>query len=154
MTGGDFKFILGSEGAIMGVVSSRKNVPFKKVDLEKELENFEKAKLTPTGNLRPSSGAARIREARPLHPLRSGLAVPYSEGARWTKGTLTRMGVQGNQTPSCAQYALQWAYQFGAVCPDRVMGAGLIMPYANTEAMNCRSHRVYRHESGGLKHIP
>ena len=30
----------------------------------------------------------------------------------------------------------QWAYLFGAVCPDRGVGAGLVMPYANTEAMN------------------
>ena len=30
----------------------------------------------------------------------------------------------------------QWAYLFGAVCPERKLGAGLVMPYANTEAMN------------------
>ena len=30
----------------------------------------------------------------------------------------------------------QWAYLFGAVCPDRGVGAALVMPYANTEAMN------------------
>ena len=30
----------------------------------------------------------------------------------------------------------QWAYLFGAVCPGRKLGAGLVMPYANTEAMN------------------
>ena len=30
----------------------------------------------------------------------------------------------------------QWAYLFGAVCPGRRLGAGLVMPYANTEAMN------------------
>jgi transposase len=30
----------------------------------------------------------------------------------------------------------QWAYLFGAVCPARKLGAGLVMPYANTGAMN------------------
>ena len=30
----------------------------------------------------------------------------------------------------------EWAYLFGAVCPSRKLGAGLVMPYANTEAMN------------------
>jgi transposase len=30
----------------------------------------------------------------------------------------------------------QWAYLFGAVCPQRAAGAALVMPYANTEAMN------------------
>jgi DDE superfamily endonuclease len=27
-------------------------------------------------------------------------------------------------------------YIFGAICPDRAVGAAMIMPYANTEAMN------------------
>jgi|SRR5271157_1305948 len=44
MTGGDFKLILGPEGLIMGVLSSSKDAPFKKVDFEKELEEFDKAK--------------------------------------------------------------------------------------------------------------
>jgi hypothetical protein len=30
----------------------------------------------------------------------------------------------------------QWAYLFGAVCPARAVGAGRVMPYANTDAMN------------------
>lgn len=30
----------------------------------------------------------------------------------------------------------EWAYLFGAVCPERAVGAGIVMPYANTEAMN------------------
>ena len=59
MTGGDFKLILGSEGVIMGVVSSSKDVPFKKVDFEKELENFEKAKTYADWKFeaKPGSGA-------------------------------------------------------------------------------------------------
>ncbi len=28
------------------------------------------------------------------------------------------------------------AYLFGAICPDRAVGAALVMPYVNTEAMN------------------
>ena len=30
----------------------------------------------------------------------------------------------------------EWAYLFGAVCPERAVGVGIVMPYANTEAMN------------------
>ena len=30
----------------------------------------------------------------------------------------------------------QWAYLFGAACPERGVGAGLVLPRANTEAMN------------------
>ncbi len=29
----------------------------------------------------------------------------------------------------------QWAYIFGAACPDRGVGAGLVLPFADTEAM-------------------
>jgi hypothetical protein len=28
------------------------------------------------------------------------------------------------------------AYLFGAICPDRAVGAAMITPHANTEAMN------------------
>ena len=30
----------------------------------------------------------------------------------------------------------EWAYLFGAVCPGRGVAAGLVLPHANTEAMN------------------
>lgn len=30
----------------------------------------------------------------------------------------------------------EWAYIFGAVCPGRATGAALVMPYADTAAMN------------------
>lgn len=44
VTGNDFKLILGSEGAIIGVVSASRGTPFKKVDFDKELEDFGNAK--------------------------------------------------------------------------------------------------------------
>ena len=44
VTGGDFKLILGSEGAIMGVVSESRDAPFKKDDFDKELKDFGNAK--------------------------------------------------------------------------------------------------------------
>ena len=44
VTGSDFKLILGSEGAIIGVASASKDAPFKKVDFDKELESFGNAK--------------------------------------------------------------------------------------------------------------
>ena len=44
VTGGDFKLILGSEGAIMGVVSASRDAPFKTVDFDKELKDFGNAK--------------------------------------------------------------------------------------------------------------
>lgn len=53
------------------------------------------------------------------------------------KGTLTRQWAQRGTRPRMKQdqrYAC--AYIFGAVCPARDIGAALVLPYANTEAMN------------------
>ncbi len=33
-------------------------------------------------------------------------------------------------------------YIFGAICPDRATGAAMIMPYANTEAMNAHLEEI------------
>jgi hypothetical protein len=43
----------------------------------------------------------------------------------------------------------QWAYLFGAVCPARKLGAGLVMPYANTEAMNKHLEEIAKAVSPG-----
>ena len=53
------------------------------------------------------------------------------------KGTLAYIWARRGTRPRAVQdtrYA--WAYLFGAVCPERAVGAGLVLPYANTEAMN------------------
>ena len=38
----------------------------------------------------------------------------------------------------------QWAYIFGAVCPERGAAAGLVMPFADTEAMNAHLAEIAR----------
>ena len=43
----------------------------------------------------------------------------------------------------------QWAYLFGAVCPDRAVGAGLVMPYADTDAMNEHLEEIRKAVSPG-----
>jgi hypothetical protein len=40
-------------------------------------------------------------------------------------------------------------YLFGAVCPARSIGAGLVLPEANTEAMNLRLAEIKRHVTTG-----
>lgn len=47
----------------------------------------------------------------------------------------------------------QWAYLFGAVCPERKLGAGLVMPYANTEAMNKHLEEIAKAVSPGAHAI-
>lgn len=38
----------------------------------------------------------------------------------------------------------EWAYLFGAACPDRATAAGLVLPFANTEAMNLHLAEIAR----------
>jgi len=37
-----------------------------------------------------------------------------------------------------------WAYLFGAVCPERGVGAGLVLPHVNVEAMNIHLAEISR----------
>ena len=48
-----------------------------------------------------------------------------------------------------ARSPLQWAYLFGAVCPERSTGAAIIMPEVNIEAMNEHLAEISRRVSAG-----
>jgi transposase len=53
------------------------------------------------------------------------------------KGTLTRLWARIGSRPRAPRDSrYDWAYIFGAVCPERAIGVGLVMPYADSEAMN------------------
>lgn len=53
------------------------------------------------------------------------------------KGTLTRLWARkGSRPRKPRDTRYEWAYLFGAVCPARATGAAIVMPYADTEAMN------------------
>jgi transposase len=41
------------------------------------------------------------------------------------------------------------AYLFGAICPDRAVGAGMITPCANTQAMNLHLAEISTHVADG-----
>jgi len=52
------------------------------------------------------------------------------------QGTLTRLWARRGSRPRAPRdrrYA--WAYIFGAICPGRGVGAGLVLPFVNAEAM-------------------
>lgn len=66
------------------------------------------------------------------------------------QGTLTRLWARRGtrpRAPKDRRYC--WAYLFGAVCPARATGAALVMPYANTEAMNAHLAEIARTVSPG-----
>jgi transposase len=42
-----------------------------------------------------------------------------------------------------------WAYLFGAVCPERDLGAALVLPHVDSEAMNLHLAEISRHVTAG-----
>ena len=53
------------------------------------------------------------------------------------QGTPTRVWAERGSRPAAPKDCrYSWAYLFGAVCPARGVGAGLVLPHANARAMN------------------
>ena len=53
------------------------------------------------------------------------------------QGTLTRVWAKRGTRPRAPRDTrYRWAYLFGAVCPARGVAAGLVLPFADTAAMN------------------
>jgi hypothetical protein len=66
------------------------------------------------------------------------------------QGTLTRVWARRGTRPRAPRdrrYA--WAYLFGAVCPERAVGAGLVLPHANTEASGLHLAEIGHHVAPG-----
>jgi hypothetical protein len=78
-----------------------------------------------------------VREALPEPVQARPIEIWFQDEARvGQQGTLTRIWAKRGSRPRAPRdrrYA--WAYLFGAVCPERATGAGLVMPYADGEAM-------------------
>ena len=53
------------------------------------------------------------------------------------KNKITRRWAKRGSRPSAPKdQRTKWTYIFGAICPAKGKGAGLVMPYADTHAMN------------------
>jgi transposase len=66
------------------------------------------------------------------------------------QGTLTRLWAErGSRPPAPRDQRYAWAYLFGAVCPARGVGAGLVLPYANAEAMTLHLAEISRNVAPG-----
>jgi hypothetical protein len=57
-----------------------------------------------------------------------------------------RVGQQGTLARD-RRYAR--VYLFGAVCPERAIGAGLVLPHVDTEAMGLHLAEIGRHVAPG-----
>ena len=77
-----------------------------------------------------------MREALPEHARGKPVEVRFLDEARvGQRGTLTRVWARRGTRPRAPRDRRHtWAYLFGAVCPERAVGAALVLPYADTEA--------------------
>ena len=61
------------------------------------------------------------------------------------QGTLTRIWARRGTRPRAPRdRRYGWAYLFGAVCPERATGAGLVLPFVNAEAMSLHLQEISR----------
>lgn len=61
----------------------------------------------------------------------------FQDEARFgQKGSLSRLwAVKGTRPRAVRQQQFKYTYLFGAVCPQRGVGVGLLLPYANKDTM-------------------
>ena len=98
----------------------------------------------PSRPRRPGAGvfqrdfAALIKAALPRHAHGKPVELWWQDEARvGQQGTLTRVWARrGGRPPAPRDQRYTWAYLFGAVCPARGTGAGLVLPCANAAMMN------------------
>jgi hypothetical protein len=79
-----------------------------------------------------------VNDALPTAALDRPLEIWFQDEARvGQKGWLPYIWAPvGSRPPAVRDNRHDSVYLFGAICPDRGVGAALIMPAANTEAMN------------------
>ena len=79
-----------------------------------------------------------MKAALPPQAAGKPLEVWFQDEARvGQKGTLTRIWARkGSRPRKPRDTRYEWAYIFGAGCPARAIGTAIVMPYADTEAMN------------------
>ena len=83
------------------------------------------------------------------------LEVWFQDEARvGQQGTITRVWARRGTRPRAKRDTrYQWSYIFGAVCPGRGVAAGLVLPCANTEAMNLHLAEIARTVAPGAHAI-
>ena len=68
------------------------------------------------------------------------------------QGTLSRVWAKRGSRPRAPRdRRFEWAYLFGAICPERATGAAIVMPEVNVEAMNEHLAEISRRVSVGAK---
>lgn len=88
-----------------------------------------------------------VKKALPAAAHGKKIEIWFQDEARvGQKGTLTRLWAKrGTRPRALRDTRYEWAYLFGAVCPERSVGAALVMPFANGAAMSAHLEEIARH---------
>jgi transposase len=86
----------------------------------------------------PINFAELVAATIPEHARDKPIELWWQDEARvGQQGSLTYVWADKGSRPRAPRdQRYDWAYLFGAVCPARGAGAGLVLPFVNTEAMN------------------
>src|SRR3954468_13946841 len=95
--------------------------------------------------------AELVREALPERARGRPVEVWFLDEARvGRQGTLTRVWARRGTRPRAPRDRRHaWAYLFGAVCPERAVGAALVLPCAGAEATGLHLAEIGRHVAPG-----
>ncbi len=87
-----------------------------------------------------------VATAIPEHARGKPIELWWQDEARiGQQGSLTYVWAdKGSRLRAPRDQRYAWAYLFGAVCPERGIGAGLVLPFVNTEAMNLHLAEISR----------
>jgi hypothetical protein len=91
----------------------------------------------------------------PEHAKDRPIEIWFQDEARvGQQGSLTRLWARRGSRPRAVRDTrYHWAYIFGAACPARGVAAGLVMPFADTEAMNAHLAEIARTVAPGAHAI-
>ena len=92
-----------------------------------------------------------MKEALPAHAGSKTIEVWFQDEARvGQKGTLSRLWAKRGTRPRAVRDTrYEWAYIFGAVCPERAIGAAIVMPFANSHALSAHLREIAHHVAPG-----
>jgi DDE superfamily endonuclease len=92
-----------------------------------------------------------VTAALPPEATGKSVEVWFTDEARvGQQGTITRVWAKrGSRPRALRDRRYEWAYLFGAICPERSTGAAIIMPEVSIEAMNEHLAEISRHVSVG-----
>src|SRR6201993_5093588 len=95
--------------------------------------------------------AATVAAALPGHARGKPIEIWFQDEARiGQQGTLTRVWAKRGSRPRAPRdRRYDWAYLFGAACPQRGAAAGLVMPTANAETMSLHLQAISRKVAPG-----